>query len=216
MRLLLVLGLLAAFGANATTLYVSDQLTVPLRRGPSNEYKIINAGLPSGTALDVLQTNEEAGFTQVRTQNGTEGWVPSQYLVSEPAARDRLAAATKRADTLEAELKTLRATVQEQRSARSTAEGRSTDLSKQTEKLQSELAELRRVSASAITNYEENKQLKTENQSLQSQVSQLSSRVRELERNTMLRWLLAGGGLVLVGLALGAWIKSRPKRSNWA
>jgi SH3 domain protein len=216
MRLLLVLGLFAAFSANAATLYVTDQLTVPLRRGPSNEYKIINAGLPSGTALEVLQSNEEAGFTQVRTPNGIEGWVPSQYLVSEPAARDRLAVVTKRADTLEAELKTLRSTVQEQRSARSEAEGRSTDLGKQTQKLQNDLAELRRVSASSINNYEENKQLKTENQSLQAQVSQLGSRVRELERNTMLRWLLAGGALVLVGLALGAWIKSRPKRSTWA
>jgi len=216
MRLLLVLGLFAAFSANATTLYVTDQLTIPLRRGPSNEYKIINAGLPSGTALEVLQSNEEAGFTQVRTPNGIEGWVPSQYLVSEPSARDRLAAVTKRADTLEAELKTLRSTVQEQRSARSDAEGRSTDLGKQTAKLQNELAELRRVSSSSINNYEENKQLKTENQTLQSQVSQLGSRVRELERNTMLRWLLAGGALVLVGLAVGAWIKSRPKRSTWA
>jgi len=216
MRLVLLLGLFAAFTANAATLYVSDQLTIPLRRGPSNEYKIINAGLPSGTALEVLQTNEEAGFTQVRTPNGVEGWVPSQYLESEPAARDRLAVATKRVTALETELKTLRSTVQEQRSARSEAEGKSTDLGKQTEKLQNELNELRRVSASAINNYEENKQLKTENQSLQSQVSQLSTRVRDLERNTMLRWLLTGGGLVLVGLALGAWIKSRPKRSNWA
>jgi SH3 domain protein len=216
MRLVLLFGLFAAFTANAATLYVSDQLTIPLRRGPSNEYKIINAGLPSGTALEVLQTNEEAGFTQVRTPNGVEGWVPSQYLESEPAARDRLAVATKRVTALETELKTLRSTVQEQRSARSEAEGKSSDLGKQTEKLQNELNELRRVSASAISNYEENKQLKTENQSLQSQVSQLSTRVRDLERNTMLRWLLAGGGLVLLGLVLGAWIKSRPKRSNWA
>ena len=216
MRLLLVLGLLAAFSTHAATVYVSDQLTIPLRRGPSNEYKIINAALPSGTALEVLQTNEEAGFTQVRTPNGVEGWVPSQYLASQPPARDQLAAATKRAAALDAELKALRSNVQEQRSARSEAEGRSTDLGKQTEKLQSELAELRRVSAGAINNYEENKTLKSENQSLQAQVSQLSTRVRDLERNTMLRWLLAGGALVLVGLALGAWIKSRPKRSTWA
>ncbi|HEU4604277.1 MAG TPA: TIGR04211 family SH3 domain-containing protein [Steroidobacteraceae bacterium] len=216
MRLLLALGFFLAFGVDAATLYVSDQLSIPLRRGPSIEYKIINAGLQSGTPLEVLQKNDEAGFTQVRTPNGTEGWVPSQYLVSEPSARDRLAAATKRVDALEAELKTLRSNFQEQRSARSEAEKSSTDLSKQTEKLQSELAELRRVSGNAITTYEDNKRLKTENQSLQSQVSQLSSRVRELERNTMLRWLLAGGGLVLLGLVLGAWIKSRPKRSNWA
>ncbi len=32
----------------------------------------------------------------------------------------------------------------------------------------------------------------------------------------MLKWLLGGGGLVLLGLLIGAWIKSRPKRSSWA
>jgi SH3 domain protein len=32
----------------------------------------------------------------------------------------------------------------------------------------------------------------------------------------VIKWLLAGGALVLLGLILGAWIKSRPKRSSWA
>jgi SH3 domain protein len=40
--------------------------------------------------------------------------------------------------------------------------------------------------------------------------------VRQLERNVMLKSLLGGGGLVLLGLLIGAWIKSRPKRSSWA
>jgi hypothetical protein len=40
--------------------------------------------------------------------------------------------------------------------------------------------------------------------------------VRDLDRNVVLKWLLAGGALVLLGLILGAWIKSRPKRSSWA
>ena len=73
-----------------------------------------------------------------------------------------------------------------------------------------------RISATSIANYEENKQLKASNEALQSQVTQLTARVRELDRNIMLRWLLAGGALVLLGLILGAWIKSRPKRSSWA
>lgn len=78
------------------------------------------------------------------------------------------------------------------------------------------MAEVRRISATSIANYEENKQLKASNQSLQTQVTQLTERVRQLERNVMLRWMLAGGGLVLLGLIIGSWIKSRPKRSSWA
>jgi SH3 domain protein len=213
LALLLVLGPLSAFAA---TMYISDELTVPLRRGPSNGHKIVNAALPSGLALEVLSEDKAAGFTQVRTPNGTEGWVPTQYLTNQPAAKDRLSAATKRIETLEAQLKSTRENYQDVRGARSEIEGRANDLAKENQKLQTELAEIRRVSASAITQFQENKQLKTDNASLQTQVTQLTERVRTLERNAMLRWFLAGGALVLVGLILGAWIKSRPKRSTWA
>lgn len=214
--LLLVASSILCVPASAATVYVSDVLTVPLRRGPSNGHKIINAALPSGTALEVLSEDAAAGFTQVRTANGTEGWVPTQYLSNEPVARDRLAAANRRVESLEQQLKTLRDTYQETRGARTQSEGRVTDLSKQTEKLQAELAEVRRISATSIANYEENKQLKTSNEALQKQVTDLTSRVRELDRNVVVKWLLTGGGLVLLGLLLGAWIKSRPKRSTWA
>jgi SH3 domain protein len=209
------LGLLC-LSAQAQTAYISDELTVPLRRGPSNQHKIIHAALPSGTQLQILGEDQAAGFTHVRTGNGTEGWVPTQYLTSQPVARDRLAAANRRVEALEAQLKTLRENYQEVRGANKQSEGRATDLSKQTEKLQAELAEVRRVSATSLTHYEENKRLKAENQTLQAQVTELSDRVKSLERNVTLKWMLAGGGLVLLGLALGAWIKSRPKRSSWA
>ena len=105
---------------------------------------------------------------------------------------------------------------EQQASAQSQAETRGADLEKQTRQLQNELAELRRVSATSIANYEENKQLKTRNQELLTQVTELTSQVGQLERNTQFRWLMGGGALVLIGLALGAWIKSRPKRSSWA
>ena len=202
--------------AGAATVYISDQLTVPLRRGPSNQHKIIHAALPSGMALEVLGEDRAAGFTQVRTPNGAEGWVPTQYLAEQPVAKDRLAAANKRIESLEGQLKSLRENYQEARGARTQVESRAGELSKQTEKLQAELAEIRRVSATSIAQYEENKRLKTDNQSLNAQVTQLTERVRQLERNVMLKWLLAGGALVLAGFILGAWIKSRPKRSTWA
>jgi SH3 domain protein len=213
LALVLVLGPVSAFAA---TMYISDELTVPLRRGPSNGHKIVNAALPSGLALEILGEDKAAGFTQVRTPNGTEGWLPTQYLVSQPIAKDRLAAAMKRVETLEAQLKSTRENYQDVRGARTEIESRATDLSKENQKLTTELAEIRRVSATALTQFEENKQLKADNASLQTQVSQLTDEVSDLKRNVLMRWLLSGGGLVLVGLLLGAWIKSRPKRSTWA
>jgi len=200
----------------AATMYISDELTVPLRRGPTNGHRIINAALPSGMALEVLGEDKAAGFTQVRTPNGTDGWVPTQYLTPQPIARQQLAAANKRIEALETQLKSTRDTFQETRSAKSQAESRNSALDKETKQLQSELAELRRVSATSIAQYEENKVLKVENQQLHSQVTELSSKVGQLQRGTQLKWLLGGGALVLLGLAFGSWIKSRPKRSSWA
>jgi SH3 domain protein len=216
-RILLSLFMLLTFTqAHAATMYISDQLTVPLRRGPTTGHRILHAGLPSGMALEILGEDKTAGFTQVRTPNGTEGWVPTQYLTAQPIAKDRLAAATRRVQTLEAELKSLRQSFQEVRGARTQVESRATDLDKQTQKLQAELAEIKRVAATSIAQYEENKTLKTENQQLSTQVTQLTEQTRQLQRNVQLRWLLFGGALVLVGLVLGVVIKARPKRSTWA
>ena len=215
MLLALLIAVLSTPALSATV-YISDALTVPMRRGPSTGHKILHAGLPSGTPLEIISEDKAAGFTQVRTKNGTEGWVPTQYLVQEPVAKDRLAAATRRVQTLEAEVKTLRENLQQARGSSNETQRTNSQLNKQTEQLQAELAEIRRVSATSIAHFEENKQLKAQTTELQSQNVQLTERVRQFERNTLMRSLLAGGGLVLAGLILGAWIKSRPKRSTWA
>ena len=164
----------------------------------------------------MLGEDKAAGFTQVRSTNGTDGWVPTQYLTSQPVAKDQLAAANKRIQSLEAQLKSTKENFQETRGARTEAENRNSNLDKQTKQLQTELAEVRRVSATSIAQYEENKQLKVENKELHAQVTDLSSKVQQLQRNSQFRWLMGGGALVLIGLAVGAWIKSRPKRSTWA
>ena len=72
-KALFLLLLMVNAVASAATLYISDELTVPLRRGPTNGHRIIHAALPSGTALEVLGEDKANGFTQVRTTNGTEG-----------------------------------------------------------------------------------------------------------------------------------------------
>lgn len=207
---------LASMPALAETRYITDELTVPLRRGPSNGHKIIHAGLPSGTPLEIIAADDGSGFTQVRMQNGTEGFLPTQYLVTQPIARDRLAAMTKRMEALNAELTTLRQNMKAEQVARSSAEGSSSDLGKQVRELQNELAEIRRVSANAVAIYEENKALKSDSAQLQATVSEQATQIKTLRSNEVRIWLLIGGGLVVLGLVFGVAIKSRPKsRNGW-
>lgn len=215
LSILLNILLLGPLSATAATVYISDALTVPLRRGPSTGYRILHAGLPSGMKLEVLGEDRDAGFTQVRTPNGTEGWVPTQYLVDQPIARDLLTAASHRIESLEAQLQLARGNYKDASSARDEMQSRATNLDKQVEQLQGELEQIRTASAEAIANFQENQQLKSSNAALLAQVAQSSAQIKQLERNALLRWLLAGGALVLTGLLLGAWLKSRPRRSQW-
>jgi SH3 domain protein len=208
--------LLAANVAVAETQYITDQLAVPLRRGPTNGHKIIHAGLPSGTALEIVAKDDGSGFTQVRTMNGTDGWVPTQFLTSEASARDRLTAASKRIETLTAELATLRQGVKAEQNAKSTAEGISSDLSKQLKETQSELNEIRRVSANAVAVYEENKSLKVQTADLERIKNEQAIQIKALKTNEMQMWMAFGGGLVVFGFILGVIVKARPKaRNGW-
>jgi SH3 domain protein len=196
--------------------YISDVLNVPLRSGPSTAHRILHRGLPSGTQLTVLAIDEEAGFTQVRTDSGLEGWVTSQHLTGEPIARVKLAAAEKRLQGLKAEL-------DKERDARDRIQAESKELeadnqrlSSQVERLAKELAELKLISADPIKEHALNVKLTQQNQKLAEEVSELSSTIRRLEQNVHLQWLLYGGGLVLVGLILGVVIKARPRKTSYS
>ncbi|MCB1675993.1 MAG: TIGR04211 family SH3 domain-containing protein, partial [Halioglobus sp.] len=87
--------------ALAKTVYVRDTLYVPLRGGQGQEYRILHKGIRSGTPLEVLQENEETGYSLVRMEDGLEGWIQTQYLVDEPIARDLLDQANQKLDELE-------------------------------------------------------------------------------------------------------------------
>jgi len=196
--------------------YISDVLNVPLRSGPSTAHRIIHRGLPSGTQLTVLAINEEAGFTQVRTDGGMEGWVTSQYLTGEPIARVKLAAAEKRLQGFKAE-------IDKEREARATlqAEHKETEahnqaLTSQVQALSKELAELKRVSADPIKEHARNVELTQQNTRLAAQVEELSAKARQLEANTQLKWLMYGGGLVLIGLLIGVILKARPRQTSYS
>jgi len=202
--------------AAAETVYISDKLTVPLRSGPSNANRILHRGLPSGTRMEVLSRDPDSEFVQIRTDRGTEGWLPEQYLVNEPIARDRLVAANRKIEQLTETIGNQERRLKELTSGKSESDQSVSQLSRQVEALEQELAEIRRISAGAIAQNETNKELSALNERLRAEVDELVATIAALEDNAQQRWLLIGGGLVLAGLVLGAAIKARPRRSAWS
>ena len=79
MRSILVVGLLVGSVFSqlsfAETVYIRDTIYVPLRGGQSSEHRILHKGIASGTALELLEVNDDTGFSQVRTASGMQGWI---------------------------------------------------------------------------------------------------------------------------------------------
>jgi SH3 domain protein len=209
------LGVWPAGAARAETVYVSDELTVPLRTGTSNSHRILRV-LRAGTALDVQERDDGTGFVRVSTRDGLEGWIPEQYLVTTPIARDRLEAATREVQRLTGIVNDLRAQLGALRAERGEAQETSETLGTEVARLQAELAEVRRMSASAIETEASNRELRDLNARLRAELDDLLDERDRLLDNAQQRWLLIGGGLVLLGLLLGAIFKSRPRRSAWS
>ena len=203
--------------AQARTVWVDDQIYLPLRAGAGNQYRIIQNAMPSGTALEVLETGSE--FTRVRTPQGREGWVRSQYLSNEPIAatlledaRNELQTARERLDQLSTEL----AEVTEQRDNLSNREN---NLSSRAEELQTELTRIKNVAADSLNLQKRNQELVQENQQLNHQLEVLTVENERLESNKQSDFMLLGAGLVFGGVLLALVIPMlKPTRKNdtWA
>jgi SH3 domain protein len=199
----------------AETAYISDELTVPLRTGASSSHRILRI-LPAGTTLEVRQRDADAGYAQVLLRDGTEGWVPEQYLVATPIARDRLETATREVQRLTATVSELREQLRAVQGERGEAQQSTETLSAEVSRLQAELAEVRRMSAAAIETDAANRELTSLNTRLREELDALVEERDRLVDNAEQRWLMIGGGLVLLGLLLGAILKARPRRSAWS
>jgi SH3 domain protein len=225
-----LLFLMAGFAvsAGADTRYVSDQLTVTLRKGEGTEYKIIKT-LRTGTPVEVLEENEH--YLKVRTQSGEEGYVLKQYLSTEtPKAlvvaqlqkeRDRLRSKLSEVEKRQAEVKT------ELENGRKNHAAEVNQLKRKLTELQDRLLLTEKQLQATTDKYndlvekaENVVELASEHDKLQSQNTQFVAEVQALRKENeqmlhsgMIRWFVAGGGVLFVGWLSGKF--SRKKRSSF-
>ena len=216
----LLTGLCFSSQVSADTVYIRDTLYVPLRGGQSQEHRILHRGLRSGSALERLEENEETGYSRVRTDNGLEGWLQTQYLVSEPIAATRLETMQTRLDELEASHQQTLLRLREANKTGEMLSSNSSSLAAANTALQQELDALKALAADVIAINEENQRLNEKRATLKAEIDHLANRNSTLQDNQTQRWFLTGGGTVLIGLLFGFWvgrrIYQRRSASGWA
>lgn len=192
--------------------YVTESLRVELRSGGSSGHRITDF-VKAGTRLEVLQAGEE--FTQIRAENGSEGWIASQYVVTDPPSKDLLKQSQARIDQLTANLEQATAGTGNVFAELEEAKIQVTTLTEQLTNERAELDRIRQISAKTIEAERRVQNLEELNGLLREELKNLSAERQRLEDGLEERWLLIGGGLIFGGLLLGVIIKSRPRRSAW-
>jgi hypothetical protein len=76
-----------AWPGHAAAEWVKGDVRLNLRTGPGTDRRII-ASVDTGDRVTVLDSVE--GWTQVRIDDGRDGWVPAGYLANEPPPTVRL------------------------------------------------------------------------------------------------------------------------------
>lgn len=208
---------LNSFPASAETRFISDELRVPLRKSPCSNCAILHKGLPAGTQLTFVSSENE--WAQVTTKDGLTGWLPQQYLVDKPIARQRLTAAEANTQMLVDDNSKLTTDLAELQQAFNEMEAEYTNLERHSSEIEAELTALKKLSANAIALQEQNEALVKDNRMLQSELDVLTATRDQLSNDSSHKWFLYGGITVFLGALLAILLPQlRPRKrfSEWS
>ena len=185
------------FNANAVDKYVTDDIDIYLRRGPSANYGFSGA-VKTGQKVTSLEKSDDGKYTRIQISNGKIGWIETNKLNDEPSYRERL-------PELEAKL------AEYQDKVNNVDENQRKIVNEYEQKLQS-AEEL--IETLQNKNADLDKQVKQQRTQIDSMLNQVDDKRLDL----ILTWftyggLVAGGGLVL-GLILPM-IMPRRKKDRW-
>nr|WP_205744027.1 TIGR04211 family SH3 domain-containing protein [Grimontia sedimenti] len=192
--------MLAVPTAHAKDNYISDELFTYMHSGPGTQYRIIGS-VDAGTKVTVVDSNRNAGYTQIIDDRGRKGWVETKYVSKQPGLKVRVPA-------LEEELKQVKEALS---SAQGDAEAKTKGLIESLDQRNAQVKELEQHTSEL-------------NQKLidaQTEIRELRARIDTQKDDLLMRYftyggMVAGGGL-LFGLILPHIIPRRKKRNNgWA
>ena len=200
----------------AETGYVSDQLEVTLRKGPSLSHAIVRM-LKSGTAVEILEIDAETGHTRVKTNGGIEGWILSRYLIAEPTARMQLEKMFKEMGPADNPDHSVLAQLKTIKSEYENAHQRIAKLESENNRLEDQLASIMKTSANVLLIDEENNKLHQKLAMAEERLNALQLENIELGDHRQKDWFITGALVLGGGLLLGLIIPlfTRKKRSRY-
>lgn len=198
LSLIFVVSTLFSFAASAVEKYISDDLSIYLRRGPSSQYAIIGS-LNSGEKVSVLEKSNDGSYTRIKDDKGRISWVESALLSDTPSLKEQLPA-------LEEELSILR------------GKADSVDSDKQSviDDYTNQLT-IANQKIAALENTRQQLERKIKDQ--ESEIENQNNLIDKNRQDLMLTWFTRGGLVAGIGLILGIVLTlilpRRRKKDRW-
>jgi SH3 domain protein len=206
--------LLCATVVHAETRYVTDKLSIELRRGPGNEYKITR-NLEAGLSVEVVEQTPD-GYSRVHIGD-TEGWVLTQFLTTERSARDRLAVAEKAANDAKAHAADLERQVAELTAKLGDTKTELDHTRENHDHVSKELSNIKTAAANVVDITQQNESLRQKMVDRDRQVEELTVANDALSGRSRQNWFIVGASVLFGGIVIGLIAPSlrRKRRSDW-
>ena len=214
---LLFVTIFASAAVHAQTMYVTDELVITVRTGPSTQNSI-TANLSSGDEVELLEQDQESGYSRVRLAGSErEGWVLTRYLMDNPTADQALSqtqrelnAARARIETLEEQLQATTVNLEQTRAELGDSQSTAGSIS-------AELEDIRTAAANAIEIRDQNESLRRRNSELTIELELLTQESARLASRSRQNWFVVGALVLASGIVVGLVAPSlrRKRRTDW-
>lgn len=193
---LLIAGPVDAQESSDNARWVSDSLNTYVRSGPTDGYRIVGT-LTSGQKVELISTKGD--YSQVRSESGSNVWIPSKELQDVPGQAERLPQLEQQVAELSEELKTI-------------DESWQVRVQGMQETLDSRKALIDELDARRIA-------LEAELTEAQSELRTTQARLGDENKQVLMQYMVYGGSIagagLLVGLILPMLTRGRKRNDRW-
>ena len=157
----------------------------------------------------------DTGYAKIKTSDGTEGWIRSQFLADEPVAAQKLAKLQDKFTQLDTSNQAVKKELKDLRAEKAAVDEAYAKLQTEYGTTQKELAHLGKVAANPIMLAKENKELTDKFASMSHELEMLRNEHQVVKDRSRQNWFMAGAGVIILGMLLGLMIpKLRFKRKD--
>lgn len=204
-------------GLQAETRYITDQTHITLRTGEGTDHKIERM-LPAGERVELISTNKGTGYSKVRDSTGKIGFVLTRQLMATPSARERAAKAEGENAEMKQRLEQTTRQYQELQQRHKQLTDKHSNLESSNASIDSELKEIKEISADAVRISEERKELRKRLASQTWELENTKQELRELKNAQSQHWFLVGAGVTILGIIIGMILprlQTRNHKQTW-